>query len=450
MGNGRSSRNIIESSWDAIFLAAHVIFSFANTVYENAIGFDILSSNPWNHPNFASSSNPTGHAVQLPTDPVATLFAAGEAVSAAPVQSGLPAPIIEPGHLHTFNQGLSENGKALTLRRLTPEQLIALSNAIAGGYFSQASYLNLSHTDFSSGGMQHLAAALPSLPMLLHLDLGNNNLGWFGKHLNLFRNNFGHVRIRHLAQALLNLPAPIIEPEHLHAFNQGLSEDGTDLTLSNLTAEQVIALSNAIAGGYFSQVSHLNLSNTDFSSGSMEHLAAALPNLPNLLHLGLGNNDLDGFHMQRLAAALRHLPNLLHLSLGNNDLGWFGMKRLAAVLPSLSNLQHLNLASNNLGPNAVPHLATALQSLPKLQHLNLFGNNFGHEGIQDLARALLNYSTLGSLILRSLSQQLFATKPELILYENSISSDDNAILQKTCKQIGWNFFNYYWAHQHQH
>lgn len=179
--------------------------------------------------------------------------------------------------------------------------------------------LELSQCDISAEHAKPIAHAISQLQGLRHLTIRQDKVTsrWHSAAM--------------LTPVLAHLPLL----SHLDLGNNPLSSDDT------------ATLSRSLS--HLSNLQHLNLCACYMKHEGAKALAPALTTLTRITLLKFANNMLQCGGLEALAPAFASLPNLQHLDLRRNCICVAGVRALCCVLPGLTNLQQLYLGSNSIG-----------------------------------------------------------------------------------------------------
>ena len=264
--------------------------------------------------------------------------------------------------LHLISINIGKDESAYTLRALEQHASRALT------------HVHLWHRTIAQDRSARLARALPmaccpDLTRLIHLDLGNRNLGARG--------------CARLAQALLQHTGSSLT--HIHLGGNNIGNQGC------------AHLAYALQQYACPDLTYLDLERNAIGAEGCAHLALALQQYacPRLAELRLGINSIGNEGCMHLAQGLQHHAdgNVVRIRLGLQSLGadeCAGVARAVQKHPG-AKLTHLKLATNRISDEGCGHLARALQqrACPILTHLDLCGNiRIGKEVRLALARGL--------------------------------------------------------------
>lgn len=283
-------------------------------------------------------------------------------IGAKPLRSfrfGVPHPFIQ-NLIH--REGPLRRITFLRPLAQTPEELIALFGAIADGL----------------------------LPNIRRLDLGNGLLN-------------GQM-------------APLVEVASGGGFPR---LESLDLTMDDLTSDDVLLLSNAIASGAFPLLNSLILANNEIGPDAMMYFSLAPSHgggfdglrdlnladnslgtagfrflclalgegyFPALRGLVVSNNILDGECISLLTAI--DLPNLIELWLDGNAIGGQGLEALAEACTyegNLRGLEDLYLWECDLDSETWQGISTLEGGFNSLRQLYIYGNYLQSEGLKYIA-----------------------------------------------------------------
>ena len=189
--------------------------------------------------------------------------------------------------------------------------------------------LELAQCDINAEHAKPIAEAISHLQGLRHLTIRQNKVTsrW------------------HSAAVLIPVLSQLPLLSHLDLGNNPLSSDDTK------------TLSNSLR--HLTNLEHLNLCACYMKHEGGKALAPALAGLTRITALQFANNMLQCAGLEAIASALASLPNLKHLDLPRNAICVAGVRALCCVLPGLSQLQRLYLGSNSIGSaganSSTPH-----------------------------------------------------------------------------------------------
>ncbi|XP_038053602.1 uncharacterized protein LOC119726057 [Patiria miniata] len=178
------------------------------------------------------------------------------------------------------------------------------------------------------------------------------------------------------------------------------------------------------------ELKKVELSDCSLQNADIEHIAAALGQIPNLADLNLSKNSNLGGNAGIWAASLQRMMHLKSLDLSKCDINEQDIPHIASSVGEMPNLADLNLPKNsNLGGNAgiwaaslqrmmhlksldlskcdineqdIPHIASSVGEMPILADLNLSGNKGLGGNAETWAACLQKMIHLKSLALRGL------------------------------------------------
>lgn len=322
---------------------------------------------------------------------------ASDGYKAACERRGTPplAPVIDQLD-HSVEQGmllLDIRGNTVPIqqlkRKLTDDDLAAVLEGVAASGIPLA-VLQASWNAFTDAGAEALAAALPALPALQHLDVSGNSIGPEG--------------CRALVSALYSCG----NLQNLLLDSNALDEAGGEAVAALVAVHPTLT--------------QLSLSHCDLGLKSIIHLASALTTAPRLEYLDLSSPRLSSRNeeaMYHLAKALRsnrtvstlvlrkwpHLTDtstaslcdylldnggtLTSLDLGANRIAGPSGVTLAKTLEAGAQLRTLRLSHCRIGDEGACALATVLAGgACALRELDLRHNSIGDAGLVALADAI--------------------------------------------------------------
>ena len=259
---------------------------------------------------------------------------------------------------------------------------ISIESAIYGINFTDNLHkLDLDNFNLTGKCAAFIAESLHHSPNLHELCLSRNPL---------------HSGVSHLA-------------ENLHHVRQ-LTE--LELVEVQMGEKECAALASSLQ--YLNKLKRLNISENALGHGIIE-LAKNLNSVSNLTWLNLSDTNIGEDEASALACALKDVPELRTLSLGSNPLGR-GVMDLVQHLCSvpkpkedlspcldgvqMTKLTELELQDVKMGEKECAALAASLQYLKKLEKLKMSNNVLGH-GIIELAKNLNSVPTLTTLDLKN-------------------------------------------------
>jgi Ran GTPase-activating protein (RanGAP) involved in mRNA processing and transport len=267
---------------------------------------------------------------------------------------------------------------ALCLRGIDlsrPEDIDAIE-AIAAFMHDGLTSIDLNGCALGPDGFALLAPAIARLPGLLHIDIGDNNLG-----------------VDEVAPMLAALPHKSMQSLKI-GHNNIVFDEVTRLMpyLRNMRNLKILDISEFNLGEVYikpakdlpgalkllTQLTTLDLSLTLLDAVTMAALAPVLP--ASLMTLYLKDNILDCEGAIVLAPDLARLTSLRVLSLSGNGINTVGITALAPSLARLTALRRLDLSRNVINDDGMAVLAPALARLTQLKDLDLSSNEIGDIG----------------------------------------------------------------------
>ena len=221
-------------------------------------------------------------------------------------------------------------------------------------------------------GGEALAAALPRLGTLRHLDIGENDLGERGAAavvsalapaaitgMSLLTLGWNGIGIGGAAELAARLPEMTSLAELHLAANRIMGGEGMKTLFGGLAAR----------GVRLTALTSLDLRSNFLECDGAAALAGLLPRLPNLSCLDLHANAIAARGMQRLAQQVGQMPELRTLGMSYNCVGNTGAQALACMLRGSTHIRHVsnvhayvsyNLERNGIADAGALALADAL------------------------------------------------------------------------------------------
>ncbi|XP_072017403.1 NLR family CARD domain-containing protein 4-like [Amphiura filiformis] len=249
--------------------------------------------------------------------------------------------------------------------------------------------LNLSNSQLKEEHIKILSEFLPKVSSLQQLDVSQNNVG---------------IAIKSLMQQLqyctkltsLNLFDTQLKEDHIQILSEPFPRISTlhELNVSRNTVGMTIG-SLAQQLQYCTELTSLNLSNTELKEDHIKILSELFPKVTNLQELNVSEN-IVGLAIESLAQQLQYCTKLTSLNLDNTQLKEDHIEILSEFLPKISNLQELYVARNSVGM-AIGPLAQQLQFCPMLSKLNLSNAHIPDEGVIELSQRFVSMPNLTHL-----------------------------------------------------
>jgi hypothetical protein len=139
-------------------------------------------------------------------------------------------------------------------------------------------------------------------------------------------------------------------------------------------------------------ITHLNLSNSDLFLNSFEILTVAIGSNPkackNLKTLNLSNNKLDKEKAKLLAPALEENKTITFLDLSQNKLGVFGTYLIAKALENNTTITGLNLFKNSIDVDGSRAIGNLLKVSSSLEWLDVGHNRIRPKGLEAITNGI--------------------------------------------------------------